>query len=62
MNFGNRIHESSIRNFILEDPVTKTEVLFFGKYKNGTYHIDISHPLSPLVGLAIAVPQLDRDD
>lgn len=34
----------------------------FGKNTGGVYNIDISHPLTPMLGLAIAVPQLDRDD
>lgn len=34
----------------------------FGKNTNGVYNIDISHPLNPILGLAIAIPQLDRED
>lgn len=36
--------------------------MLFGKNQNNLYNLDISYPLSPFIGLAIAIPQLDRDD
>jgi len=33
----------------------------FGKNANNIYYIDIQYPLTPFVGLAIAIPQLDTE-
>ena len=62
LNFRGRIREASIRNFILQDPKTSQEVLLFGKAANNVYNIDISYPLTPMLGFALVIPQLDRDD
>jgi len=60
LNFNGRINKPSIKNFILERPETKEEVLMFGKTGDSLYNIHISNPISPFMGLAIALTHFDN--
>ena len=56
MNFDGRISLPSVKNFILEDVVTKEEVLMFGKNGEDVFNMDISYPLSPFIAMCIIAP------
>lgn len=54
--FGGKVRMPSIKNFILEDEENpqNTRVLF-GKTNENTYRLEIMPPLTPLVGIGIAM-------
>lgn len=56
LDFHGRAVKGSVKNFIIEDPKTGREVLMFGRGRGDTFNLDISAPLTPLLGLAIVVP------
>lgn len=58
LNFKGKAECSSIKNFILEDEYGK-DILMFGKINESTFNIEISCPLSALVGFAIALTSFD---
>ena len=60
MNFEGKVKKSSIKNFILEDLYNqKAKVLLFGKSNEDEFILDIYSPLSPVVGVAIALSSFD---
>lgn len=56
LNFSGRVPKGSVKNFILEDPKSGREVLMFGKSEDHIFNMDISSPLSPYLGLGLALP------
>lgn len=56
LNMKGRAKLPSIKNFILEDPEENgREVMLFGKLDENEFSLDIHHPLSPTMALAIAL-------
>lgn len=68
LKFGSRVKRSSVKNFILvrqelEDKVLKLitqNMLLFGKCTKELFNLDISHPLTPLQGFAVALSSFDN--
>lgn len=60
LNFRGRVGRPSIKNFILEEVnESNHEVLLFGKASDSKFNMDISGPLSPMIGFAIALSSFD---
>ena len=56
LNFGGKVKKASIKNFILEDNDNPDNVrMLFGKIDDNDFRMDIGNPLSPFIGLAIAL-------
>ena len=58
LNFEGRAKKASIKNFILEDETIEEEekeVMMLGKLTEDDFRMDIKNPLSPYVGLGIAL-------
>jgi len=54
--FGGRVKVASIKNFILEDEDEPDNArLLFGKLDEDEFRIDVGAPLTPYVGLGIAL-------
>lgn len=56
LNFGGRVNQGSIKNFIVEDSKSGREILMFGKGLGESFNLYISAPLNPLLALAIVIP------
>lgn len=59
LNFGGRVQKASIKNFILEDPVTQREVMMLGKTTDDIFRIDVSWPMPPAIAMAICLANFD---
>ena len=59
LNFGGRVQQPSVKNFILEDAIAHREVMMLGKNNTDIYRVDISWPLKPLVALAVCLANFD---
>lgn len=66
LNFGGRVKQASIKNFILVDDAFSPEEegmaknsLVFGKIDDNTFSIEFVSPLSVFQAFAIAVSQFD---
>lgn len=56
LNFGGKVKKASIKNFILEDGNNPDNVrMLFGKIDENDFRMDIGNPLSPFIGLGIAL-------
>ena len=60
MDFHGKMNISSVKNMILVDSENeKKECLLVAKTHDDTFHINIEHPLSPRVGMAIINSSFD---
>jgi type II restriction/modification system DNA methylase subunit YeeA len=59
LNFGGKAECRSIKNFILESS-TGSDVIVFGKVNDEKFNLLMSHPLSALVGMAVALTSFDN--
>ncbi len=60
MNFDGKVKKSSIKNLILEDRNNgSAKAMLFGKINDDQYVLDVLHPLSPLIGIAVALTVFD---
>ena len=60
MNFEGKVKKSSIKNFILEERDNQnSKALLFGKVNDDQYVLDILNPLSPIIGIGIALTVFD---
>ncbi len=60
MNFEGKVKKSSIKNFIVEDRDNyNAKSILFGKVDNDEYVLDVLSPLSPIVGIGVALTVFD---
>ena len=66
LNFGGRVKQASIKNFILIDNTVEPEeepnaqnLLVFGKVDDNTFSLEFRPPLSPLQAFGIATSEFD---
>lgn len=61
LKFGSRVKRSSVKNFILvRQELEDKNMLLFGKCTKELFNLDISHPLTPLQGFAVALSSFDN--
>jgi tubby-related protein 1 len=51
---------SSIKNCIIIDPLSKKEIVIFGKKAQDIFNLQIRHPMTILQGLAIAISSFEK--
>ena len=60
MNFHGKMKIPSVKNMILVDAGTGTnEVMLLAKTEDHTFRMDVDHPLSPRIAMAIACSSFD---
>lgn len=56
LNMKGRAKLPSIKNFILESPSEEgRDIVLLGKMEENEFSLDIHHPISPSIGLTIAL-------
>ena len=56
LNFAGKVKKASIKNFILEDEENPENIrMIFGKLEEDEFRMDVGYPLSPLIGVGIAI-------
>jgi hypothetical protein len=59
MSFRGKSNYPSVKNMILVDPTNHREALLFCKSDIHSFHMEVSHPLTPFIAFGIVLTAFD---